>query len=86
MTEETFWHGSKILARFEPKNRKTLRPCMTPLIGRVFEYEWMGTSEDDEPYPGQTRWAITRKHDAEIPDECRGRWCPREDLVIVSDI
>lgn len=79
MTEE-FWHGSKITARFVPKNLETLRECMKPLVGKIFEWEWMGTSDDDEPYPGQTRWLITRKHDPEIPDECKGRWAPFEDL------
>lgn len=76
-----YYYGSKILARFEPKNRETLRPCMVPLIGRIFEWEWMGTSMANEDYPGQTRWMITRKHDPEIPDKCKGRWCPYEDLV-----
>lgn len=75
-----FWHGDKITAKFSPKKRDDLRECMVPLIGRIFEWEWMGTSDDDESYPGQTRWVITRKHDDEIPDEAKGRWAPFEDL------
>jgi len=71
------------LARFDPKDRKTLRPCMIPLIGRTFEFDFAGTSDDDEPFPGQTRWMISRKHDPEIPDECKGRWFPFEDLVFL---
>lgn len=81
---DVFQIGSRIKARFEPKNRETLRPCMVELIGREFNWEWVGTSDVDEPFPGQSRWMIERQHDAEIPDECKGRWCPREDLELVE--
>lgn len=53
---------------------------MKPLIGKEFTFEWAGTGDADEPYPGQTRWMIDRQHDAEIPEECRARWMPAEDI------
>ena len=40
----------------------------------------------DEPYPGQTRWWITKRHDGEIPRECIWQWLPREDIEILSDL
>ncbi len=82
---EHYSHGDKIRARFEPKVRETVRECMVPLIGCVFTWEWIGTSDNDEPYPGQSRWWIPREYDNEIPQECRGLWCPREDLTILAE-
>jgi hypothetical protein len=84
LAENEFRYGEKIIARFAPKNLETLRPCMVELIGRTFEWEWCGTGNDDETYPGQSRWLMARKHEAEIPDECFGRWVPFEDLEEVE--
>lgn len=69
-----------IIGKLAPKKLDTLRECMRPLIGREFTFEFAGTSCADEPYPGQRRWVIDRKHDAEIPDECIGYWMPEEDI------
>jgi hypothetical protein len=80
-----FSHGSKAIAILEPRIRDNLRDCVKPLIGRTFEFEWVGISEDDEPYPGQSRWWISRKHDTEIPDECKGLWLPGEDLKFIEN-
>jgi hypothetical protein len=77
-------HGDKIVARYTPKNLATLRPCMRALIGRVFEWQWVGVSDDDEMFPGQDRWLMSRNHDQEIPEDARGRWAPDEDLVCVE--
>ena len=67
--------------RFEPRIMETLRPVVRPLIGRVFCFEYAGTSGDDEPYPGQTRWVVSRQHDAELEPEQRCWWLPAEDIV-----
>jgi hypothetical protein len=79
------WLGrSKRHARFNPKNLETLRPCMKPLIGHVFDFTYASHSDEDEVFPGQSRWLMDRKHDHEIDEEARGRWFPSEDLVDVS--
>lgn len=57
----------------------TLRPCMAPLIGNVYEFVWSG-SGDGTPYEDQQIWLWDRKHDDDLPVECRGRWVPDEDL------
>lgn len=82
---DNFSFGDKITAKFRPKSLDTLRACMVPLIGRTFLMEWAGVGEDDEPYPGQSRWIICRKHDAEVPDEAKGRWLPFEDLSDINN-
>lgn len=69
-----------IKARFAPQDKSNLRDGFANLIGRVFTWELGGTSGQDEPYPGQRRWFIAREHYAEIPEECRARWAPQEDL------
>lgn len=69
-----------VVAKFQPKKLETLRPCMVSLIGKTFTWNYAGISDDNEAFPGQTRWMIAREHDAEIPDECKGRWAPEEDL------
>lgn len=75
------WGGrTKRTACFRPKDLKTLRPCMKPLIGRIFDFTYAGHGEQDEPYPGQSRWLMERKHDPDVPEETRGRWFPSEDL------
>jgi hypothetical protein len=65
---------------FRPRNLSTLQPQFQTLIGRVFDFEFVGTSEDDESYPGQTRWIISCLHDDELTEEQRGRWMPEEDI------
>lgn len=71
-----------IVARFVPKNRETLRPGMEPYIGTDLELTWVGTSNDDEPFPRQHRWITTREFEDRInmDNEARGRWIPNEDL------
>ncbi len=81
---DEFDHGSRVIARFKPRNLDTLRGCMFRLIGRVFTYEWSGASMEDEPYPGQHRWINIRECDHEMPIECRARWVPHEDLEIIE--
>jgi hypothetical protein len=68
-------------ALFLPKNLNTLRFCMYPLIGKTFDWVPAGRGGDDEPYPGQARWYMDQKHDAEIPEDAIGFWVPDEDLV-----
>jgi len=78
----SYTHGDRIFARFEPVNLATLRDEVKPLIGRTFIWEWCGVGGEDEPYPGQDRFMIVREHDNNIPEGCRGRWVPLEDLQI----
>ena len=65
---------------FRPKDMTTLKDCMKALIGQSFEWEYAGTSDEDEPYPGQVRWMISRRHDAALTDKQIGRWVPEEDI------
>jgi hypothetical protein len=74
----------KCLAIFKPLRIDNLHPSMVSLIGRAFTWTWEGVGDDDEPYPRQSRWMMVREHDAEIPEEARGRWAPYEDLIIVK--
>ncbi len=85
MTIQEFKPYTKITARFNPKNIATLRFCMIGEIGKVYTWNYAGRSDDDEEYPGQTRWMPAREHDNEMSEECRGYWCPEEDLEIVDD-
>lgn len=79
------YYGYKRIARFNPKNLETLRPCMVPLIGRVFNFDFAGTGASDEPYPGQHRWTFSLEHYGELPNDCKGKWSPNEDLDPVSE-
>ena len=72
--------GDTIIARFAPKRLETLRPCMRPFIGRVFQWRYLWTADEDETYAGQDCWAMDYKHEVELPDDVIGRWCPDEDL------
>ena len=83
VTKKNYDYGDVVPAIFEPKRKDDLREGMIPLIGKTFKWEFIGVSDDDEPYAGQSRWWISREHDADIPDECRGRWLPREDIRIL---
>ena len=69
---------------FRPKKIESVRECMLPLIGKQFEFEYAGTSDDDEMFPGQTRWVVARKHDPELDDDQIGRWLPDEDIESVN--
>lgn len=65
---------------FKPKIMATLRPCMLPLIGKSFEWDFAGVQDDDMPYHGQVTWMFARKHDADLSNEQKGRWVPAEDI------
>lgn len=67
-------------ARFVPKDASTLRESIVPHVGIVYDWNFVGTGGDDEPYPGQSRWTPCRNHDAEFLEEARGLWAPDEDL------
>lgn len=67
-------------ARFVPKRTDNLRPGLADFSGRVFNFDYAGTSDDDEAYPGQHRWTFSREHDAELGPELAGLWAPDEDL------
>lgn len=69
---------------FQPKIMDTLRPQMQTLIGHEFDLDYAGTSDDDEPYPGQTRWMIARNHDADLGSDQIGRWIPEEDIQFID--
>ena len=66
------------------KNVDDLRPVIVPLIGRILEFDYVGTGGDDEPYPRQTRWMPARKHDAEL-GMAAAYWFPEEDIVELND-
>lgn len=69
---------------FRPKEMDTLRPCMIPLIGREFDFDWMGVSDNNERFPGQMRWMISRAHDDELDKDQVGLWMPDEDIEWVK--
>ncbi len=73
---------NNLRARFQPKDTATLKPFMHSQIGKVYNWDYAGMSDDDEAFPGQTRWMPAREHDTEMPEECRGRWVPEEDLEL----
>jgi len=58
---------------FRPKIMETLRPCMFPLIGKSFEWDFAGVQDEDMAYPGQTTWTFNRKHDPELNGDQKGR-------------
>jgi hypothetical protein len=75
------WHRRAIV---KPKRLDTLKLHARAVVGRTFDFDFAGTSDDDESYPGQHRWMIARKHDHEIPLELIGCWFPDEDLIEVG--
>jgi hypothetical protein len=78
------WQGRfRRTAKFEPKRLDDLRDCMRPYIGRVFHFEYAGHSNDDDSYPGQSRWTIIWEEDRALDEDAQGRWFPSEDLVDV---
>jgi hypothetical protein len=81
-------YGKRIIARFEPKNLETLRPCMKPYIGQLLELEWAGTSDEDEAFPGQHRWMTLRSFEerTDMDEKARARWVPDEDLADVRPL
>jgi hypothetical protein len=66
-----------IVARFKPARTDNLRPEIVPLIGEIFTWDYTGTSNDDEPYPGQQRW-LTQ-------DRRLNYWVPSEDLELLTE-
>lgn len=87
MAKRKFYKGPyRRTGTFRPKKMDTLRECMLPLIGKTLNLDFMGTGMKDEPYPGQTRWMISRSHDAELSDDQKGRWMPDEDITFADRI
>lgn len=86
--DDDWMYGKRIAAIFSPKDRSTLRPSMEPYIGQRLELEWAGTSDDDEPFPGQHRWMTLREFEKRIDmdEEARCRWIPDEDLSDVQPL
>lgn len=81
MTERTTYTGPyKRTGIFRPKITGTLRPCVLPLIGKSFEWDFAGVQDDDASYPGQSTWTMARQHDAELTREQIGWWVPAEDI------
>ncbi len=75
----TAWKRTAI---FTPKITIDLRPDMAMLVGRVLEWDYAGTGDHDDPYPGQTRWMPARKHDPDL-GRSAAYWVPEEDLADV---
>lgn len=69
--------GLKRTARFEPKNRDTLRPEVVQFIGQVFEWHCVGTGGPDEAFAGQARW--------QVMEGPMYWWVPDEDLAECLD-
>lgn len=61
---------------FKPKIMETLRPCMLPLVGKIFEWDFAGFADNDET---QTAWTFDRKHDQEL-NGAKYFWIPAEDI------
>ena len=76
VNDSKIW-GARPIARFKPKRLDTLRPEFRPLIGEVVTWRYAGTSDEDEPYPGQQRWQTD-------DERFEGYWTPAEDLEPVS--
>jgi hypothetical protein len=72
--------GDTIIARFQPKRTETLRECMLPYIGQVFEFQHVWTAEEGETYAGQGCWVMSPKYNDDLPRGVVGLWIPREDL------
>ena len=76
------WGPRYIRGTFNPARRDDLKPEMLPLIGRSMIFEYGGTSNDDEPYPGQMRYLIWPTED--LPKDVYYRWCPLEDIWVTA--
>lgn len=61
------------VARFKPIRTDDVRPEMRAFIGKSAEWHYAGHSDDDESYPGQSRWITA-------PGEGPPFWVPNEDL------
>jgi hypothetical protein len=70
---------SSRIAVFRPKRMDDLRPGIERIIGKVFVFDYAGTSNEDEPSPGQRRWQFSRQHDSFL-GEFAALWVPEEDL------
>jgi hypothetical protein len=79
---EEMWTRVGIIS---PKRVDNLRPEVVPLVGRTFEFDYVGIGDIDEPYPGQSRWTPARKYDAELGKDAAGYWFPDEDISIAAD-
>lgn len=75
---ENMWKAGK----FNPKVTDNLLNCFLPLIGRTFTWHCIGYGQDDEFYPGQSRWKIDEEH-KDIPNQIRCWWVPQEDIEFV---
>lgn len=64
---------------FRPKRVDNLRPEVSVLIGRALLWRFAGVSDDDEAYPGQSRWMPDRSHDDELGPAAM-YWSPEEDI------
>jgi hypothetical protein len=77
--------GDTIIARFQPKRTDTLRECMKPYIGQVFEFQYLWTAEGWETYSGQGCWTMSHKYNNDLPLGVVGLWVPREDLEALDN-
>lgn len=69
MTYDPDWYE----ATFQPKRTDNIRAELKPMIGQRAKWHRVGTSGDDEPYPGQTRWMT-------MDMRFHLYWVPEEDL------
>lgn len=69
----------RVRARFCPKRTDDLKPGVSALVGRTFEFDCVDYGRDEEdPYPGQYRWMTD--------DAALQFWVPDEDLDIIEDL
>ena len=74
---QQWWpHSWERRATFRPKHIDTMRPECAALVGQTFDFIYAGFGDDDEPYPGQTRWMIKDT----AGDPAKVYWFPDEDL------
>ncbi len=66
----------KVMAYFKPIRTDDLRPELIPLIGELFEWQYLYIMEEDHQFSGV--WALNTQ------DRRFNYWVPEFDLEIVS--
>jgi hypothetical protein len=69
-----YWFGDKLTAIFIPRDLSTVPPSMVGLSGQTFEWDYVGTGDNEDEFPGISRWAIAGS-DVRL-------WVPIRDLQV----